>query len=64
MPYGNTIDLVELEGRHLLAVLETAIAGVNEGEPSGSFPQMSGKRNGCTSLLGLKYALIKTYTII
>lgn len=44
MPYGNTIDLVELEGRYLLEVLETAIAGVNEGEPSGSFPQMSGIR--------------------
>lgn len=43
LPYGNTIDIVTLEGRHLIEILETAVANVIESVPSGSFPQVSGE---------------------
>ncbi|PIK56976.1 putative 5'-nucleotidase-like [Apostichopus japonicus] len=44
LPYGNTIDIVTLEGRHLIEILETAVANVIESVPSGSFPQVSGMK--------------------
>lgn len=56
LPYGNTIDIVTLKGRHLIEVLETAVAGVTEIEPSNSFPQVSG--NSFSILIRLKLSPI------
>ncbi|XP_074657976.1 5'-nucleotidase-like [Tubulanus polymorphus] len=41
-PFRNGIDIVELEGRHLLSVLEHSVSNYNTVAPNGGFMQMSG----------------------
>ena len=43
MPYGNTIDRVQLKGEHLLEVIEIAVDGYEEGSPIGTLLQVSGR---------------------
>ena len=42
LPYGDTIDKIELKGVHLLEVLEHSVAAIEDGKPSGAFLQVSG----------------------
>ena len=42
LPYGDTIDKVDLKGVHLLEVLEHSVAAIGDGKPNGAFLQVSG----------------------
>ncbi|XP_022098145.1 5'-nucleotidase-like [Acanthaster planci] len=44
MPYGNTIDVLDLRGRHLLEVLEHSVRRYEAGGSAGEFLQTSGLR--------------------
>ncbi|XP_068698294.1 snake venom 5'-nucleotidase-like isoform X1 [Montipora foliosa] len=41
-PYKNTVDVVELKGKHLLQVFEQVASLYDENKPRGSFLQVSG----------------------
>ncbi|XP_071955987.1 snake venom 5'-nucleotidase-like, partial [Antedon mediterranea] len=43
-PYGNTIDVIELKGKHLLQTLEHSVIEHNNQTGSGDFLQVSGIR--------------------
>ena len=54
MPFGNTIDTLDLEGRYVREMLERSVAEYSPIDQVGSFLQMSG---GCQSkLLYLAYS--------
>lgn len=43
-PYRNTLETIQLQGRHLLAALENSVSKVDPDGPSGRFLQVSGLR--------------------
>ena len=43
LPFGNTADILELKGRHLLDALEHSVHNYNPQFPAGAFLQVSGK---------------------
>ena len=43
LPFGNTADIIEIKGKHLLHVLEHSVTEYSETNPSGRFMQYSGK---------------------
>lgn len=45
MPFGNTIDIVELLGKDLIEVLEFSVANYSTKSRHGKFLQVSGKQS-------------------
>ncbi|XP_065065306.1 snake venom 5'-nucleotidase-like isoform X2 [Rhopilema esculentum] len=44
LPFGNTADIVEIKGEHILQALEFGVTKWNPSSPSGKFLQVSGIR--------------------
>jgi 5'-nucleotidase len=42
MPFPNTLVIVEVSGKDLLAALENGVSRINDEEPAGRFPQVAG----------------------
>ena len=43
LPFDNTIDVMDLQGKYLREVLEVSVSEYNPDDPHGKFLQMSGK---------------------
>ena len=41
-PFGNTLDLVEIEGRYIREALEHSVSGLDPDVQDGKFLQMTG----------------------
>ena len=51
MPYGNTIDVLELKGKHILDMLEHSVKRYEDSGNAGEFIQLSGKKQSFKSRL-------------
>ena len=45
LPFGNTADIIEIKGEHILQALEFGVTKWNPTSPSGKFLQVSGNVN-------------------
>ncbi len=57
LPFGNTADIIEIKGEHLLLALEHGLTKWNPQDPAGRFLQMSGLYLIIHDIYTFKYCL-------